>query len=70
MKRVGERSVIRDNRYPLPLRQQDIAEAVGLTPVHVSRILGVFREKGIADLSNGLLEVFNMRELQRLASVG
>jgi CRP/FNR family transcriptional regulator len=69
MKRIGERSVIRENRYPLPLRQQDIAEAVGLTPVHVSRILSSFREKGIADLSNGILEVFNLRELQRLASV-
>jgi len=69
MKRVGERNIIRENRYPLPLRQQDIAEAVGLTPVHVSRILRAFREKGIADLSSGVLEVFNLRELQRLASV-
>lgn len=70
MNRIGERSVIRENRYPLPLRQQDIAEAVGLTPVHVSRVIGTFRERGIADLSNGVLEVFNMRELQQLASVG
>lgn len=69
-KRISEQSVIRENRYPLPLRQQDIAEAVGLTPVHVSRVLGTFRERGIADLSNGVLEVFNLRELQRLASVG
>lgn len=70
MNRIGERNVIRENRYPLPLRQQDIAEAVGLTPVHVSRVLGSFRERRIADLSNGVLEVFNLRELQRLASIG
>jgi CRP-like cAMP-binding protein len=70
MNRIGERSVVRENRYPLPLRQQDIAEAVGLTPVHVSRVLGTFRERRIADLSNGILEVFNLPELQRLASIG
>lgn len=69
MNRISERNIIRENRYPLPLRQQDIAEAVGLTPVHVSRVLGTFRERGIADLSNGVLEVFDLRELQRLASV-
>lgn len=66
MRRIAEQTVIRENRYPLPLRQQQIAEAVGLTAVHVSRILGTFRERGIVDLSNGVLEVLNMRELQRL----
>ena len=69
MKRVATRSVIRDNRYPLPLRQQHIAEAVGLTSVHVSRILGVFRDRGIADLSNGVLEVINQGDLELLGSL-
>ena len=69
MKEISIRSVIRDARYPLPLRQQHIADAVGLTPVHVSRILSVFRERGIADLSNGVLEVLNLRELQRLGTL-
>ncbi len=67
MKRIADQTVIRENRYPFPLRQQDIADAVGLTAVHVSRILGTFRERGIADLSNGVLEVLNIRELQRLS---
>ncbi len=69
MRRIAEQTVIRENRYPLPLRQQHIAEAVGLTAVHVSRILGTLRERGILDLSNGVLEVLNMRELQRLCSL-
>lgn len=69
MKRIAERSVIREDRYPFPLRQQHIADAVGLTAVHVSRILGTFRERGIVDLSNGVLEILNMRELQRLSSL-
>ncbi len=69
MKRISTLSVIRDHRYPLPLRQQHIAEAVGLTPVHVSRVLGAFRERGTAELSNGVLQVFNLQELQRLGKL-
>lgn len=66
MKRISALNVIREERYPFPLRQQHIADAVGLTAVHVSRVLGAFRERGIAELSNGILQVFNLPELQRL----
>jgi CRP-like cAMP-binding protein len=69
MKRIASRNVIRDERYRVPLRQQHIADAVGLTPVHVSRVLSAFRERRVADLSNGVLEVFNLRELQRLGAL-
>jgi len=69
MRRIADRNVIREHRYAFPLRQQHIAEAVGLTAVHVSRVLGAFRDRGIADLSNGVLEVLNLRELQRLGSL-
>lgn len=69
MKRIAARNVIRDHRYPFPLRQQHIADAVGLTSVHVSRILGAFRDRGIADLSSGMLEVFNLRALEDLGSL-
>jgi hypothetical protein len=40
MQRIANKSVIRDQRYPFPLRQQHIAECVGLTPTHVSRVIG------------------------------
>jgi CRP-like cAMP-binding protein len=69
MRRITSRSEIHDARYPMPLRQQHIADAVGLSPVHVSRVLGAFRERGIADLSRGTLEVFDRRELQRLGGL-
>jgi CRP/FNR family transcriptional regulator, anaerobic regulatory protein len=69
MKRIATQNVIRDHRYPFPLRQQHIADAVGLTPVHVSRILGTFRERRTAEVSNGVLQVFNLPELQRLGAL-
>jgi CRP-like cAMP-binding protein len=67
--RIAARSVIREQRYPFPLRQQHIADAVGLTPVHVSRVLSLFRDRGIAELSDGVLQVFSLPELERLGSL-
>ncbi len=68
MKQIAARSVIREERYRFPLRQQVIADAVGLTSVHVSRVLGLFRDRNIVDLSGGILQVFNLAELRRLGS--
>jgi CRP/FNR family transcriptional regulator, anaerobic regulatory protein len=69
MQRIEGRNVIRDRRYPLPLRQQHIADAVGLTSVHVSRIFGLFRDRRILTLSEGVLQVFNFPELERIGSL-
>ncbi len=69
MQRIAARSVIREQRYHLPLRQQHIADAVGLTPVHVSRVIGHFRDQGIIELSSGVLQVFNLEKLRRIGSL-
>jgi CRP-like cAMP-binding protein len=49
--------VIRRHRYPFPLRHQHIADAVGLAAVHVSRIISLFRDRVIVELSDGYLKV-------------
>jgi CRP/FNR family transcriptional regulator len=67
--RIAARSVIREQRYPFPLRQQHVADAVGLTSVHVSRVLSLFRDRGIIELSDGVLQVFNLPELERIGSL-
>jgi len=69
MRRIEARTVVRDHRYPLPLRQQHIADAVGLTPVHVSRVLGLFRDRRICVLSDNVLDVLNSLELHRLGAL-
>jgi CRP-like cAMP-binding protein len=69
MPRIAARNVIREQRYPFPLRQQHIADAVGLTPVHVSRVLGLFRERRLLELSEGYLKVINAAELERIGSL-
>jgi CRP-like cAMP-binding protein len=69
MQRIATRNVIREQQYPFPLRQQHIADAVGLTAVHVSRILGTFRDRGIVELSNGVLKVADLAELEHLGGL-
>jgi CRP-like cAMP-binding protein len=69
MQRIAARSVIRDQRYRLPLRQQHIADAVGLTSVHVSRVIGLFRDQGLVEFSSGILQVLNLPELKRIGSL-
>jgi len=61
--------VIREHRYRFPLRQQHIAEAVGLTTVHVSRVIGIFRKRRLIELSGGVLEVLAPAELERIGSI-
>ena len=60
------RHVIRGQRYAFPLRQQDIADIVGLTPVHVSRVFTKFRQSGVIELAGGTLAILNLPELERI----
>lgn len=69
MRRIETRNVIREQRYRLPLRQQHIADAVGLTPVHVSRVIGLFRDHGLIEFSGGILHVLNLAELERIGAL-
>lgn len=64
--RIGQRSIIREQTYPFPLRQQDIADLSGLTPVHVSRVLGKFRQANLVELSGGKLRINDIDGLRRI----
>jgi CRP-like cAMP-binding protein len=44
-----------DGSYAFPLRQEDIADALGLTTVHVSRTLATLKKKGLVILKQGQL---------------
>jgi CRP-like cAMP-binding protein len=52
---------------PFPFTQQMIAEALGLTPVHVNRTFRVLRERGLADVTHALLLVTDLPELATVA---
>jgi CRP-like cAMP-binding protein len=67
-RRLAARNVIREQRYPFPLRQQHIADAVGLSSVHVSRVMGIFRERGLIEIAGAVLQVLNLDELKRIGA--
>jgi CRP-like cAMP-binding protein len=52
-----------------PLRQHHIADAVGLTPVHVSKLLSEFRRTGIIRLSERTLAILDPDRLRALAKL-
>lgn len=58
---------VRDGAFTLPLTQQDLGEACGLTSVHVNRTLRRLREEGIADVARGEARIFDKAKLARVA---
>ena len=53
--------------YDLPFTQVELADALGLTAVHVGRMLQQLRTDGLAELSGGVLNVLNWRGLKHAA---
>ena len=51
------------DRFELPLTQTDLAEANGMTSVHVNRLLGELRAEGICTFAQGIVEITNLPEL-------
>ncbi|GJD52497.1 Anaerobic regulatory protein [Methylobacterium crusticola] len=52
--------------YRLPITQSDVADALGLTNVHVNRVLKELRTKGLITLMGGTLQVHDWTELTKL----
>ncbi len=48
----------------MPLTQVELADALGLTPVHVNRVLQALRGESLIELNAGILIVRNWRELK------
>jgi CRP-like cAMP-binding protein len=58
------------DRYEFPLKQLHIADAVGLTQIHVSRVLNKLKRAKVIDLSEGVLTVLDLVALQRIGENG
>lgn len=56
-----------ENHLSLPLSQNVLADALGLTPVHVSRTFREFREEGLLRTGNSHLELLDIRGLEDVA---
>lgn len=56
-----------DEGYDCPLTQSDLADALGLTPIHMSRTLRELREAELVNLHNGKLTVVDREALVNFA---
>ena len=53
--------------FEMPLTQEQISEALGITPVHANRIIRQLRDDGIVDINRGRVTVLNEAKLAELA---
>jgi len=65
--RLTKRNMVKGSMMEFPLRQRHIADATGLTPVHVSKVLGEFQRANLIDISRRTLTIVNGTELRRVA---
>lgn len=65
--RLGVVGLAEEDGYRLTISQAELAECLGLTPVHVNRVLRELRERGLVEFRNGRVTFQNLPGLKRLA---
>ncbi len=53
--------------FKCPLSQYVLADALGLTSIHVNRILRQLRERQLLTLANGTVKIHDLRGLRKIA---
>ena len=56
-----------DETLEFPITQADLADATGLTPMHVSRMLGKLRDENLISLKNKTLTILDPERLKEIA---
>ena len=67
--RLEKRNLTQNQTMEFPLRQHHIADATGLTPVHVNKVLSDFRRSGLIEISNRTLTILDLEEFRRVAGM-
>ena len=65
--RLTKRGMMHGQMLDFPLRQRQIADATGLTPVHVSKVLGEFQRANLIEISNRSLVIISEPALRQIA---
>jgi CRP-like cAMP-binding protein len=55
------------SKFEMPLTQEQIGEALGITPVHANRVIKLLRDENIVDISKGWVVVLDETKLLQLA---
>jgi Crp-like helix-turn-helix protein len=65
--RLGERDQVRDGAFHFPMRQEHMADALGLTTVYVNRTLDRLRKEGVIDFKRDRMKIINRALLLQTA---
>jgi CRP-like cAMP-binding protein len=65
--RLRTQKLISSPMYNLPLTQSQIGSYLGLTVVHVNRVLGVLRQQHIVSFEKHCVDIVDLEELRKLA---
>jgi len=65
--RLGIVGLASEREYALPITQTELAECLGLTSVHVNRVLKELRERGLVEFRGGRVTISDPAALRRLA---
>ena len=68
-RRLSAVGLLQDGSVPLPFRQQDIADALGLSLVHTNKTVARIRSLGLATWQNGRLSIPSTAHLAAAAGV-
>lgn len=68
--RLRRRKLVTGPTYNLPMTQSQIADYVGLSAVHVNRVLRSLRDDGVVNLERNCATILNLERLTMLADWG
>ena len=66
---LKQRGLVEGETFPFPLRQQHIADALGMTPVHVSRVFSELRAMKLISRVGEGIEILDHRRLTDVAGL-
>lgn len=66
-RRLRKAGIVADHEFDLPLTQEQLADAMGMTAVHTNRVLQVLRKAGIISLGRHHLTIHRPAQLEAIA---
>jgi len=66
-RRLGERGGVQGNQFYFPVRQEHLADALGLTTVYVNRTLDRLRKDGIIEFERDRMQIMDHVTLRKIA---
>ncbi len=67
LERLAVRGLATGDSFEMPVRQEHLADALGMTPVHVNRTLGALRSAGIVGFDRKMMHVLDRARLRKVA---